>query len=409
MVPPGSNSNATRAPARAHAASQHGSHEPTDNAAAIFSQAAGLLTSWYHEHARDLPWRRTSDPYAILVSELMLQQTRVETVAPRFEKFLERFPDFEALATATAEEVLAAWSGLGYYRRARALHTLAQIVVGEHGGRLPDDRQTLLTLPGIGPYTAAAVSSIAFGTARLSIDGNVARVARRLLDLDEDPRAGAARRRLEEAANDALARLPPGTLNQALMELGATVCLPRTPHCHRCPCGEICVARANGRERHPSPIKRQAVYDVVEASVVIEQGGKLLLFRGQRPGVLQEMWEFPTLDSRLADSSADHEQPGTDSSDCLLRQLRLHLRSLGWELVGTEHLGQIRHGITNRRIRCEVYRARLERSTQRSTIGWPQASAELGPSAHRWLPLRQIASLPLAASARKTLKLLSPS
>src|SRR5512134_738690 len=205
------------------------------------------LLAWYRRERRDLPWRRTRDPWAIWVSETMLQQTRVETVIPYYERFMQRFPNVAALADADTDELMSHWAGLGYYSRARNLKAAASQVVREHGGRVPGDVEALRALPGVGRYTAGALASIAFDRPAPIVDGNVARVLARLLDLDLDVRSPAGQRRLWAEA-EALANGPsPGDLNQALMELGALVCTPRTPRCADCPVRRRCRGRAAGR------------------------------------------------------------------------------------------------------------------------------------------------------------------
>jgi len=332
-----------------------------------------LLLTWYRQNGRDLPWRRTRDPYAILVSELMLQQTRVETVLDRFESFLERFPDFATLAAADADEVLAEWSGLGYYRRARALHAVAQAVVEQHNGKLPENVDLLRALPGVGPYTAAAVASICFGLPELAIDGNIARALCRLAAIEEDPKKSSVLRRLRELASTQMAAHPAGDFNQALMELGARVCVPRTPRCGECPVPDMCAARWLGIESQIPPSRRQPVREVREEALVVESDGRYFLVRGQRPGVLQDMWELPTLDSRLE-----------------LESLNEYMHQRGWPFDRGELLGEIRHGITDRRITCSVYRGRLLEET-----------AEITDIQTGWFTVDEIAALPLAASARK--------
>jgi len=195
-----------------------------------FDPAAGAaLLHWYDAERRDLPWRRTTDPYRILVSEIMLQQTRVDTVIPRYARFLDRFPDLAALATASLDDVLAEWSGLGYYRRARNLHAAARAIVNDHAGRFPRQYTLLRALPGLGDYTAAAVAGIAFGEPHVGIDGNVNRVLCRYFGIAEAPTRAAVRRQLTAAAESLLAEHAPGDVTQALMELGAQVCTPRSP------------------------------------------------------------------------------------------------------------------------------------------------------------------------------------
>src|SRR3954447_16114758 len=255
-------------------------------------QAEALLT-WFDQHRRDLPWRRTSDPYKIWLSEVMLQQTRVETVLPFYNRFLERFPTVEDLARAEVEEVLALWSGLGYYRRARQLHAAAREIAA--AGAFPSTLEGLLALPGIGAYTTAAVASIAFGVAAPVMDGNVERVLSRCLALDADPHASAGRRQLLAAAAELLDPLRPGDSNQALMELGATLCSPRNPKCLLCPLRSGCRAAAEGDpERYPVPkTKREPERHRLLVAVVEEASGVLLFRRPDDSTLLAGTWELP--------------------------------------------------------------------------------------------------------------------
>lgn len=207
---------------------------------------AARLLAWFGTHRRDLPWRRTCDPWAIWVSEVMLQQTRVEAVRGPFERFLQRFPTPAAFAGATDDELLAAWRGLGYYRRARLLREGARSVVAEHRGAVPDDPEALGALPGVGDYTRGAIGSIAFGHAEPAVDGNVERVASRHLAMSADVKSAVGRRRIRQAVLDWLPTDRAGDFNQALMELGATVCTPTKPDCARCPVAADCRARAEG-------------------------------------------------------------------------------------------------------------------------------------------------------------------
>ena len=219
------------------------------------SELRTALLAWYRAHRRDLPWRRTRDPYAIWISEAMLQQTRVETVIPYWERFLARFPDVEALATADADDVIACWAGLGYYSRARNLHRAAQIVVERHAGRLPADVELLRELPGVGRYTAGAVASIAFDRPAPIVDGNVARVLARLFGIAADVRSRAVQERLWREAEELARGEDPGALNQALMELGAMVCTPRAPRCADCPWSRRCAAFAHGSAAAASKVR----------------------------------------------------------------------------------------------------------------------------------------------------------
>ena len=358
------------------------------------------MLSWYAGMSRDLPWRRTRDPYAILVSEIMLQQTRVETVLGRYESFLERFPTIAELAAAPLDDVLAEWSGLGYYRRPRHLHALANAVVDHHGGEIPDTLEELLALPGLGPYTAAAVGSIAFGIPALSIDGNVGRIMCRLAGIEDDPKRAPVRRRLEAIAAAAMRRHPPGEVNQAIMELGARVCTPRSPSCDECPCSSYCEAHALGIEELIPPSSRRYVKAVTEYAAVIEDDGRFLLLRGQRPSLVADMWEFPTLDSRLGGTSSGNPAGGQGSnrSRSSKTDLGRYLRDLGWRVRLGPKLGEIRHGMTNRRISCQVYEAKLASDTRGVCREPDPGTPESG-----WFTVEEAIALPLAASARKTL------
>lgn len=369
--------------------------------------AVAALVRWYEAEARDLPWRRTRDPYRILISEVMLQQTRVETVIDRYERFLRTFPDLGSLAAASEDDVLAEWSGLGYYRRARNLHKLARQVIASESASLPEEADALRSLPGVGEYTAAAVSSIAFDRPHLSIDGNVGRVLCRVLNIRDDPRRAVARRQMRLACEAALRAHPPGTINQALMELGARVCAPRSPPCDACPLGDSCVAAAEQTQDLLPVRTERKVRPVEEGAAVIERDGRFLLLRGQRPGTLADMWEFPTLDSRIGEQIVA-EMPTTDdlatnspalTDGTVARALQQHLHSIGIRISDLEAIGEIRHGITNRRIRCRVYRPKQVRITTDDAphIGAPQ---------RHWFTPEEMAGIPLGATATKILRLL---
>ncbi|MBI3014235.1 MAG: A/G-specific adenine glycosylase, partial [Candidatus Tectomicrobia bacterium] len=215
------------------------------------------LLKWFSCSHRDLPWRRTSDPYRIWIAETMLQQTRIPTALPYYERFVARFPDVAALARAPEQEVLRLWSGLGYYSRARNLHRAAQTVVEEHQGRMPDSYEAILRLPGIGRYTAGAVLSIAFGLPYPVVDGNVSRVLTRLFRISGDPKCARVSRRLWEKARELLSEKRPGDFNQALMEIGSLICTPTKPRCNSCPLEPWCEARRHGeQEDYPQTAPR---------------------------------------------------------------------------------------------------------------------------------------------------------
>ena len=242
------------------------------------SARRAALLRWYRKHRRDLPWRRTRDPYAIWVSEIMLQQTRVETVIPFYLRFLDRFPTPAALARARESDVLAAWSGLGYYRRARNLHAGAALVGREHGGEVPRSLQSLQSLPGIGAYTAAAIASIAFDVPAAAVDGNVIRVLARWDGLRGRRDDGDLKRAVASRAEVFAPGAHPGDWTQALMELGATICLPRAPLCERCPVSRLCRAAASGEpDRYPEPATVGAVKRERRVLLLLRKGARVLL------------------------------------------------------------------------------------------------------------------------------------
>lgn len=317
------------------------------------------LLRWYRRRKRDLPWRRTTDPYAIWVSEAMLQQTTVAAVVPYWERFLHRFPDVAALSRASEDEVLAVWSGLGYYRRARALREGALAVMERHGGRVPDDAAALRELPGIGRYTAGAIASLAFGREEPVVDGNVARVVSRWLAARE--RGAALDRTLWEVAGILVRGPRPGELNQAVMELGATVCTPRSPACEACPVRTLCRARALGRQESFPPKRSVArPREVAAAAAWIERDGAVLVVRKPAGGVLRGAWDLPAI------SVAD----GADPRRALAALVRRH-HGLAVRLDGPA--GRIRHAILAERLTVDVF------------PGSVRGAASDGDS-HRWIP-----------------------
>lgn len=262
-----------------------------------------LLVAWYRENARDLPWRRDREPYRVWVSEIMLQQTRVETVIPYYERFLAELPTIRALAASSDETLYKLWEGLGYYSRARNLRTAARAIEERHGGVFPTDYNDILALPGVGPYTAGAIASICFGARTPAVDGNVLRVVARLTELTEDIGSPAAKRAVSEALAeiypDGEGILPgwPGDFTQALMELGATICLPNgPPRCLACPLSKVCAARMNGTaERYPVKAPKVA-RRVEELSVfLLRCEGALAVRRRAETGLLAGLWELPNV------------------------------------------------------------------------------------------------------------------
>jgi A/G-specific adenine glycosylase len=347
-------------------------------------RARRALLDWYRANRRDLPWRRSRDPYAVWISETMLQQTRVETVVPYYERFLETFPDVRALATADMDDVLGAWAGLGYYSRARNLRAAAREIAEVHGGRVPADAEDLRALPGIGRYTAGAVASIAFDRPEPVVDGNVARVLCRLLGIREDIKRPQVEKRLwEEAA--ALARgSRPGDLNQALMELGALVCTPAEPRCPACPLAGECDAHRRG-DAAELPIKRPkpAARRVEAAAGWVRRRGKVLAVRRPPSGLLGGLWELPGGDlERREDLAAG-----------LVRNLR---ERVGLAIRGVEYAGAVEHAFTHRRLRLHLFRCDQPRGRTRLD----------GFDAHRWLAPGSLCELPHGAVTRKALALL---
>ena len=257
------------------------------------------LVDWFSQRARSLPWRtEPRDAYRTLISEIMLQQTQVDRVAPKFVEFIRRFPDLESLAAATEDDVLALWSGLGYYRRARMLHRLAREVVGSGRNRLPEDLEALRALPGIGDYTAAAVGSLALGLEAPVLDGNVRRVVARVTALDGDPRTSAAETKMKDWVRLLFRGHHPGVINEALMELGATVCTPSRPRCEACPLAFECMGRRAGRPEEFSPPRKVRPTEHLRwvAACFVGSDGRWLLRRVQEGPILRGLWMPPLAD-----------------------------------------------------------------------------------------------------------------
>jgi A/G-specific adenine glycosylase len=342
------------------------------------------LLRWYRANRRDLPWRRTRDPYAIWVSELMLQQTRVETVIPYYARFLERFPDVATLAEAPLDDVLSLWAGLGYYSRARNLHRAAQTLVRERGGRLPDDAEALRSLPGIGRYTAGAVASIAFDRPEPVVDGNVVRVLTRLHGIADDVRQPRVDRRLWELAGELVKGAGPGDLNQALMELGARVCTPRAPRCLACPWVGECRAHREGNAEalpvRPAKARPRAVHAVAG---VVERDGRWLVVQRPPQGLLGGLWELPGGDL-LAE-----EEPAA----ALSRTLR---ERVGIAVPGSERVGAVEHVFTHLELTLHVFRCKPHAGRVRRK----------GFASHRWIAPRRIPELAIGGPTRKALALL---
>lgn len=343
--------------------------------------ARKALLAWYDTNRRDLPWRRTRDPYAIWVSEAMLQQTRVETVVPYYERFLARFPDVASLADAEVESVYELWAGLGYYSRARNLKAAAEKIRREFGGALPPDAEALRTLPGIGRYTAGAIASIAFDRPEPVVDGNVERVlARRLGIRRAIPSRDVSKRIWDEAAR--LAAGPrPGDLNQALMELGATVCLPRVPRCGECPWRRGCDARAAGdAESLPRKAPRARQKPIRAAAALLLRGGRALVVRRVAGSLLGGFFELPGVELERGEE--------------LLEVLPTRLRErLGVRVDGLEGAGAFTHVFTHRRLRLHLFRGCCDAGRIRLR----------GYDRHRWVSVSALDSLPSSTLTRRAI------
>jgi A/G-specific adenine glycosylase len=320
---------------------------------------ARTLIEWYVSRRRDLPWRRTTDPYRIWVSEIMLQQTRVEAVLPYYERFLSKYPDLETLARAHEQELLAMWAGLGYYSRARNMHRAAKQIV-QAGSGFPNTYDEIRAMSGVGDYTAAAIASISFGLPHAVLDGNVMRVMSRITDDPGDIRSAETRRRLQGTADELLDASDPAAYNQGLMELGATICVPLQPKCLFCPVQSYCAARKSGRERE-LPIKSNSQnrkWENIDLFIVQKNSTILLHQRPPESKRLAGFWELP--DRELIPSAT---------------------------IKGS--IGAFQHGITNTTYTVSVYIAEIRRK----------------PTDLLWIEIEQLSGLPLSTAARKALQL----
>jgi A/G-specific adenine glycosylase len=340
------------------------------------------LLAWFAENARDLPWRRTTDPYAIWISEVMLQQTQVQTVIPYWERWMTRVPDVRTLARTKFETILKLWEGLGYYSRAKNLHQAAQIIMDQHHGSFPDGYEAVLALPGIGRYTAGAICSIAFDQPTPILDGNVVRVLTRLYGISDNVRSQRTKARLWRKAEQliqtaARSRAVPGRrcsmFNQALMELGATICTPKQPQCPTCPVHLFCVARRTGLTDRLPNLGQRAASTPRRFAAFIVCHGKHVLVR-QRPGgtVNAHLWEFPNLEVTGEPASVEE----------------LACQCLGWRPESLKQLCVIRHAITRYRIRLDAYQAVGNKARKVPLVAgrWctPRELEKLAfPSAHR--------------------------
>ncbi|MCM8794258.1 MAG: A/G-specific adenine glycosylase [Candidatus Omnitrophica bacterium] len=344
------------------------------------------LLGWYRKNARkNLPWRATRDPYAIWISEAMLQQTQVAKVIPYFQRFLSKFPTVDSLAAAAPTHVFDAWAGLGYYSRARNLHAAARMICREHGGRVPGTVEELLRLPGIGRYTAGAVASIAYNQPAPILDGNVIRVLCRHFGIAENPKTGAVQKKLWALAQTLVPSSSPGDFNQALMECGALLCTPVSPRCPLCPLKSSCAAfRRNLQDRIPLKSAAQRRAPVRYACGILEKEGRLLLARRPLNGLLAGLWEFPGGEIK--------------DGEPLLHGLKHHLKErLGIEAQPQEKAATVKQLLSHRELTISAYRSR-----------WSGKLAVRYYTEYRWVPPDEIKTMGLTAGMLNLANRLQP-
>ena len=341
------------------------------------------LRAWFDRERRDLPWRRSRDPYAVWVSEIMLQQTQVATVIDYFNRFTAAFPTVAALAAADEHDVLRHWEGLGYYRRARQMHRAAQVIVAEHGGKFPNDAATIRTLPGIGRYTAGAIASIAFDLPEPILEANTVRLFSRLAAFRGDPHAKPGQDYLWQWAAALVPTREPGLFNQALMELGALICTPREPRCGQCPVARHCPTFKLGLQREIPRLKKPPKFeDVHEGALIVRQRGtrNVLLVQRAEGQRWAGLWDFPRF-------TLAAEQPAN-----IAAELQQHAHAaLGLKFVVGERLYTLKYGVTRFRITLDAFAA---------TTGGGRLKP-VGYAAAQWVPLDELPGYPLNVSARK--------
>ena len=341
------------------------------------------LLSWFDSHRRDLPWRADRDPYRIWLAEVMLQQTQAERAAAYFQRFTTRFPDAASLARAHEDEVLALWEGLGYYSRARNAMRAARLMVERHGGSPPRQREALLALPGVGPYTAGAVRSQAWDEPDTAVDANAERVLARLFDLDAPVKETASRKRLEAWARALLPPERPGDFNQALMELGALVCTPKAPRCGDCPLARACEAlRLDITAERPVSGRRRPVTPVVMATGVLAWRGRLLVQKRLPDGVWAGLWEFP----------GGRVEPGETPGQAVVREF---MEETGLAVRVTRALPVVRHGYTTYRVSLHGFLVRPAHGHEPGPVRLTAATE------HRFAAPKDLAALAFPAGMRK--------
>jgi A/G-specific adenine glycosylase len=342
------------------------------------------LPAWFDRNARKLPWRRNRDPYAVWVSEIMLQQTTVATVIGYFDRFLKTFPTIHALAAADEHDVLRLWEGLGYYRRARQLHRAAKLIAAEHGGRFPSDPDVVRGLPGVGRYTAGAILSIAFDARQPILEANTLRVFSRLLAYDGDPHSTAGQQVLWAMAEAVLPQKGSGRMNQALMELGSEVCTGRAPHCEACPVASLCRANQEGRQLEiPRPKPKRSIEAVRQAAVLVRRRGRVLLLRWPEGQRFAGLWDFPRFPITCKRPAELH------------RELAENVLALTGVMIAPDRrIKTLTHGVTRFRITLDCYEAEY--------LGTDNKTCKLET---RWLRPSELDAYPLSSTGRKLAQL----
>ncbi len=342
------------------------------------------ITAWYNRNHRSLPWRETRDPYCIWVSEVMLQQTQVKTVVPYYRRFIKRFPHVKALAAARLQDVLKLWEGLGYYGRARNLHTAARQVVKVNGGIVPESFKEFIALKGVGEYIGSAVMSIALGHPHAVVDGNVKRVLARRYLIESPVNDSSSHGKYRQAAEKLLDGSDPGTFNQAMMELGALVCKPRNPVCGSCPVRANCGAYQGGTVgQFPKRVKKAKIPEYHVAVGVVRKNGRMLITRRKPEGLLGGLWEFP----------GGKVKNGETAEAACIREIA---EETGLVVSVDSYLTRVKHAYTHFKIAMDVFICRYE-----------SGSVNLnGPEDHRWIHLAQIAHYPFPGANHKFIPLL---
>jgi len=360
---------------------------------AVTRRIQRALLAWFAEAQRPLPWRNGYDPYRVWVSEMMLQQTQVETVKPYFARWMARFPGVQELAAAPLEDVLKLWEGLGYYARARNMHRAAREIAAHHGGKIPNDLEALLALPGIGPYSAGAIASIAFNRPVPLVDGNVARVLSRLFALHAAPQSPGGKLQLWSVA---AALVPAGggrDINQALMELGALVCRSRQPLCGLCPVRAQCLAHEQGKSEDYPARKKRPGRPVVRACLVIAERGDSVLLRQRPPEDLWGgLWEFPWIETDALESNGRGAAGERERLSAWLPQL-----GLGNAGPDARRIGTVQHGLTHRQYEWTCFVAVVRGKV-------PSRFSEAG-EALRWVPVAELSGLALGRPMHKVIAL----